>query len=133
MVGLLPGVVVAGIDALIGAAWILIFLFNLLELSGRRKYELGDSSPPSDELVAVVIPARNEEKRIRSCLLSVFEQSQRNLQVIVVDDRSTDRTAEVVSDLIKLDARLSLVRGAGLPEGWTGKPWACHQGQQQAV
>ena len=131
MAGLFPGVV-AGIDALIGAAWILIFLLNILELSGRRKYELSDSSPPSEDLVAVIIPARNEEKRIRSCLISVFEQSQRNLQVIVVDDRSTDKTSEVVSELIRLDPRLSLIRGAELPEGWTGKPWACHQGHEQA-
>jgi chlorobactene glucosyltransferase len=52
--------------------------------------------------------------------------------VLVVDDRSEDRTAELVRRAAQKDVRLLLVEGQPLPEGWLGKPWALHQGAQAA-
>jgi glycosyltransferase involved in cell wall biosynthesis len=127
MVSLFPAAL-AGVDVIIGFVWILIFLLNLGELATYRRYRLTDSAPPTGNLVTVVVPARNEEHRIGPCLSSVLRQTQRNLQVLVVDDRSTDRTADVVREVLRGDARVSLVQGAEPPAGWKGKPWACHQG-----
>jgi chlorobactene glucosyltransferase len=75
-----------------------------------------------------VVPARDEERSIATCVRSLLAQEWLDLEVIVVDDRSTDRTAEIVETIARDDARLRLVRGADLPEGWIGKPWALVQG-----
>lgn len=78
-----------------------------------------------DRQVSVLIPARNEEGSIGACLRSVLAQSHANIEVLVLDDRSTDRTAAIVRAVA--DHRVRLVPGLALPEGWTGKNWACHQ------
>src|SRR5918992_1622344 len=67
-----------------------------------------DSSALRDDLVTVVIPARNEEDFIGRCLDSILAQTERNLQVIVVDGASTDRTAGVVRDYMARDDRVEL-------------------------
>lgn len=63
---------------------------------------------------------------------SILGSSYQPLELLVVDDRSTDATAEVVASLALGDARLRLVRGEALPPGWYGKPWACVQGYRAA-
>ena len=82
----------------------------------------------SREPVSVLIPARNEAGTIGACVASVLAQrGVDDLEVIVLDDGSTDATAAVVRDLAARDARLRLVSGAPPPPGWLGKPYACHQ------
>ena len=63
----------------------------------------------ADELVTVVIPARNEEQAIRACVASIQAQTHRNLQIIVVDGDSEDATASVVKDIAEADPRVELV------------------------
>lgn len=79
-------------------------------------------------LVSVIVPARNEATTITTVISSVLATSYRNVELIVVDDRSTDATAALVRDLASGDPRLRLISGAELPPEWYGKPWACHQG-----
>ena len=86
------------------------------------------AAPP----VSVIVPARNEAPRIERCVRSLLASSYPDFQVIVVDDRSQDATAKIVERIAAHDHRLTLVRGAELPKGWCGKPWACWQGYQQA-
>jgi chlorobactene glucosyltransferase len=76
-------------------------------------------------LISVLIPARNEEETIGACLSGVLAQDYQNLEVIVLDDGSLDATAEIVRSAD--DSRVRLVPGEPLPDGWTGKNWACHQ------
>ena len=59
--------------------------------------------------VTVVVPARNEERSIAACLDSILSQDERDLQVLVVDGASTDRTAGVVRDYIERDPRVELL------------------------
>ena len=70
-----------------------------------------------DDLVTVLVPARNEELSIGPTLDSIGRQTYRNLQIVVVDDGSTDRTAEIVRSRITDDPRIELVpsRRAGIP------------------
>jgi glycosyltransferase involved in cell wall biosynthesis len=83
--------------------------------------------------VSVLIPARDEAASIGGCVASVLAQrAVGDLEVIVLDDGSTDATAAVVRDLADADPRLRLVTGAPLPPGWLGKPYACHQLAAQA-
>jgi chlorobactene glucosyltransferase len=82
-------------------------------------------------LVSVIIPARNEAVNIERCVRSVLETAYGAIEVIVIDDRSSDATPQIVERLARApDAagRLTLVRGTELPEGWFGKPWAVAQG-----
>ena len=73
----------------------------------------------------MLVPARNEEASIADCVDALLAQDYPNLEIIVLDDDSTDRTADIVR--ARRDRRLRLVTGAPLPDGWTGKNWACHQ------
>ncbi len=78
--------------------------------------------------LSVIIPARNEAAVIERCVRSILASTYAPFEVLVVDDRSTDATAEIVGRIAAEDPRLRLVPGAILPEGWYGKPWACVQG-----
>jgi 4,4'-diaponeurosporenoate glycosyltransferase len=78
--------------------------------------------------VTVVIPARDEEASLPLLLASLAGQRVRPGQIVVVDDGSTDGTASIARSF----PGVTLVPGTPLPEGWTGKTWALHQGVQQA-
>jgi len=83
-------------------------------------------------LVSIVVPARDEERSIERCVRSLLAQDLSNFEVIVVDDRSTDRTGEILRELASGDDRLRVIAGEALPEGWVGKPWALVQGAHVA-
>ena len=88
-----------------------------------------DEAPP----VSVVVPARNEEHNIARCVGSLAASDYPNFEIIVVDDRSDDRTAQVARSVETGNAaRIVVIEGAELPEGWLGKPWACEQGGREA-
>ncbi len=75
--------------------------------------------------VSVLIPARNEEASIAACVESVLASRGAELEVIVLDDHSTDRTAEVVREIAARDGRVQLASAPPLPAGWCGKQHAC--------
>jgi cellulose synthase/poly-beta-1,6-N-acetylglucosamine synthase-like glycosyltransferase len=87
------------------------------------------ADPP---LVSVLIPAKDEEASIADCILSVLNQSYLRLEVLVIDDRSEDGTANVVRGIAAQDPRLRLISVKHLPTGWTGKNNALVTGVQQA-
>lgn len=89
----------------------------------------GDREPVLELDCTVVIPARNEELSLPNLLASLRAQTVRAAQVLVVDDQSTDRTAVIA----RADGGVTLVPGNPVPDGWTGKAWACHQGAQLAA
>jgi chlorobactene glucosyltransferase len=98
-----------------------LILWNQRAL-GRPLPRLWDDEAP---LVSVLVPARNEEETIADCLRSLLAQDYPNLEVVVLDDGSTDGTSRIVRTLG--GPRVRLLTGATLPPGWTGKNWACHQ------
>jgi glycosyltransferase involved in cell wall biosynthesis len=77
---------------------------------------------------SVVIAARDEEARIGQTIHHLLTQRGVELEVIVVDDRSTDRAGEILQRLAREDSRLKVKRVDILPEGWLGKCHACHIG-----
>jgi chlorobactene glucosyltransferase len=100
---------------------------------GRTRPNLSDVPPISGIPVTVIVPARNEAGTIETVVRSILGSVYRPVELLVVDDRSTDATAATVERLAAADARVRLVRGAPLPDGWYGKPWACAQGARAAA
>src|SRR5438552_215804 len=82
---------------------------------------------------SVVIAARDEETRIEQTLRHLLAQRGVEAEFIVVDDRSTDRTAEILHRLANEDARVRVKRVEVLPDGWLGKCHACHLGATAAT
>lgn len=77
--------------------------------------------------ISVLIPARNEEANIADALRSVLQSEGIELEVVVLDDGSTDRTAEIVRELARADPRVRIETAQPLPPGWCGKTFACYQ------
>ena len=113
----LTGVLYALRAATIARGWIRIPVVETLEAA------------PS---LSVVVPARNEERSIERCVRSLIAQTARDLELIVVDDRSEDATPAILARLAAEHPRLRIVAGEPLPGGWVGKPWALAQGARAA-
>lgn len=77
--------------------------------------------------VAVLLPVRDEAPRVGACLRALLAQQGVDLEVVVLDDGSTDGTAQVVRRVAAGDPRVRLLTGRPLPNGWLGKPHACQQ------
>lgn len=120
------GVLFGRVLTLVLVGQIGLILFNL-----RAVIRPKASAAVGTRRVSILVPARNEEANIERCLRSLQAQNYPDVEILILDDRSTDRTAEVVALVGGDDARL--VSGAELPNGWTGKNWACHQLAQQAT
>ncbi|MFJ8687062.1 glycosyltransferase [Micromonospora wenchangensis] len=81
-----------------------------------------------DETVAVLLPLRDEADRVTPCLRALLaQQGVSDLRIVVLDDGSTDGTADVVRAVVGDDPRVTLRTGVTPPPGWLGKPYACHQ------
>jgi chlorobactene glucosyltransferase len=89
--------------------------------------------PAAGPLVSLIVPARNEAKNIRRCVESLLAQDYPNLQILVLDDRSTDSTPVILAELAARDSRLVILAGRELPAGWAGKPHALYQAAKSAT
>ena len=78
-------------------------------------------------LVSILIPCRNEQEHIAACLDSILEQKYSPLEILVLDDHSEDNSALILSHYANRHDNVTIIQGDSLPEGWTGKNWACHQ------
>jgi chlorobactene glucosyltransferase len=92
-----------------------------------RKYSLPGHIVKNPPLVSILVPARNEEKNIRRCINSLTKQDYKNIEILILDDNSTDGTSGIVKNIIQRDPRVKLFSGKPLKKGWLGKSWACHQ------
>lgn len=100
---------------------VMIAISNAILMKRMEKFTKVSAKPK----VSVLIPARNEEKSIRECVNSLINQNYQNLEVIVLDDNSTDKTLQILRGI--KSKRLQIIQGNPLPDGWLGKSWACQQ------
>jgi chlorobactene glucosyltransferase len=115
------------------AAGLVMILVNLiLNLKSIKAPSVRSQVPKEPPLISVLVPARDEEANIGVCLESLRKQDYPNFEVIVLDDNSEDRTAEIVREKASMDGRIRLVSGQPLPEDWAGKPFACQQLAREA-
>lgn len=120
------------IAALSLAIWAYCFLFRGGYWRARVEGDEPSPAPAAWPRVTAVIPARNEADSIADSLGSLLIQDYPGrLSIILVDDNSEDATAAIAESLAQRTGSpvpLTILRGAPLPEGWTGKLWALHQG-----
>jgi chlorobactene glucosyltransferase len=110
------------------AIGLIIFMLNLI-LNLRSLKTPPAKSQVSEEapLISVLIPARDEEANIKECLESLQKQDYPNFEILVLDDNSSDDTANIVRRIAATDDRIQFLEGKPLPKGWAGKPYACYQ------
>ncbi|MFW6350835.1 MAG: glycosyltransferase, partial [Bacteroidota bacterium] len=106
---------------------LLVVIFNLL-----TKQWLHPGNPTETPLVSVLIPARNEEKKIGNLIEQLKKQMYPNLEILIYDDLSEDGTYKLAQSYAGTDSRFLIINGIQLPEGWLGKNHACYQLAKQA-
>lgn len=84
-------------------------------------------------LLTICIPARDEAHQIGACVRAALDQDHPEIEVVVVDDGSTDGTGDAARAVAPDDPRLRVVRGSPPPAGWAGKPWACQRAAAEAA
>ncbi|GAA0407430.1 glycosyltransferase [Micromonospora gifhornensis] len=115
--------------------WLLVVLLVVVALTGHTVVNAGrwlrrpaDRPVQTDERVSVLLPLRDEADRVTPCLRALLAQrGVPGLRIVVLDDGSTDGTAEVVRAVVGDDPRVTLRTGVAPPPGWLGKPHACWQ------
>ena len=118
-------------------------LFNLIGvvsmavilLSGLRQIEKLVDLPINldlDQKVSIIVAARNEEQHIRPAIESLLRQEYGNLELLAINDRSTDKTGEILDEFARGDSRLQVTHLTELPSGWLGKNHALQYGAARA-
>ncbi len=111
------------------AVMTLVLVVNLTGFSTLRSGNRPEHCPR----VSILVPARNEAETLDRCLSGLAGQEYPDLEIVVLDDRSTDDTAAIARGWAARDDRMRVVSGAELPDGWVGKAHACHQLAAQAT
>src|SRR5215213_855490 len=114
---------------LIGGIFIVYWLHNQYHLEIVVRPTLPPANAP---LISVCVPARNEERNIQACVESILAQDYPNFEIIVLEDRSTDTTGEILRSLAAQNDELNVISGSDLPKGWAGKPHALFQASAAA-
>ena len=111
------------------AFMLLILLTNLWSTHRARKHNLPSQLPK----VSILVPARNEEVTIETCLRSLLVQDYPDFEVLVLDDQSTDATPLILLRLVAEYPNLIVLNGAPAPQKIAGKNWACAQLAERAT
>lgn len=103
------------------------YFVNCIYFKDISNYKITQKVKKKNPLISILIPARNEEDNIKKCIDSLIAQEYKNIEILVLDDNSTDKTAEIVRSISKEYNFLKLIKGRPLKKGWTGKNYACYQ------
>lgn len=95
--------------------------------------QLKVGAPQKWPKVSVIIPARNEEETIAEALATRLKDDYPEQELIIIDDRSTDRTGEIVEALAKRDSRIKVIHVKEIPPDWIGKLYAMQKGIERAT
>lgn len=117
----------------ITCGWVHRF-YKVKQISRSEYFIRNDKNTDLDSIpaVSILIPAKNEEKNIVRCVESLLDQDHKDVDIIVIDDRSTDATAELVMKITQKDKRVRLLKIDHCPDGWSGKNHALVEGAKLA-
>lgn len=110
--------------------FLLVTLVNVI--TGPRLSHPPKKSRFTNPSISVLVPARNEEHNLPTCLNSLSALDPAPAEILVLDDHSTDKTWEIIQTFASKHKHVRGIRGKALPAGWLGKTWACHQLSQEA-
>ena len=105
----------------------LVSFLNMITAASLPKVKTSYSA-----FVSVLVPVRNEEKNIRNILNDLLDQDYKNIEILIFDDQSDDRTVEIIKEYMEKDTRIQLLHSDFLPVGWLGKNHACHSLSKKA-
>ncbi len=124
---------VAGLSMFGGLAYSFLSLSAVRGLVTLKKLGEVEAGPPERfPLLSVLVPACNEGSTLRQALETLLSQDYPNLELVVVDDRSTDDTPRIVDELAERDPRVVALHVRELPAGWLGKVHALFVGARKA-
>lgn len=104
----------------------------LVALANLRQFQRPRAAAFAGTRVSILIPARNEAATIEAAVRGALASTGVQVEVLVLDDDSSDGTAEIVARLAAADDRVRLLKAPPLAPGWAGKQRACHLLSQQA-
>ena len=114
------------------AAWVVGFGYLIIAINRLPVFRNLQAPMPSVwPRLSVVIPACNEAATLESAVATLLQQDYPDLEIVLVDDRSTDGTGELIDRLAHQDPRIRTVHVETLPHGWLGKVHALHRGVEQ--
>jgi hypothetical protein len=100
----------------------------------RALLPLPDAAPAAPlPTLSVVVPCRDEARGVEAAIRSLLVQDLPGLEIVAVDDRSTDGTSAILDRLAARDPRLRVIHLSALTPGWLGKTHACAAGARQAT
>lgn len=110
----------------------IVFFFLILRFTITLFNFISNPKLPSSpyrysDLVSILIPVKNEGRAVLNLLNSIKEQEYANLEVLILDDNSSDNTVEVCEDFCTYDTRFRIVKGVAHESGWLSKNFSCHQ------
>ncbi len=122
------------IAILIGVTGAWVFLIRSMLASFRHtpyldRFEKRSTDTPK---VSIILPARNEENYIVTCLDSLIRQDYQNYEIIAIDDSSEDNTGKIIKKYAEKNSKIIYVAAQKKPAGWMGKNWACMEGYKKA-
>lgn len=119
---------------LVGVSITWILLTRSMWISFRDSPYLDKFNPVSFEKpkVSVILPARNEESFIEKCLDSLVNQDYENYEIIAVDDRSEDKTGNIIKKYAEKNSKVIHITASQKPDNWIGKSWACFEGYKRS-
>ncbi len=117
----------------VALTWVLLIRSMWATFRSSPFLDKFDSRPHQNPKVSVILPARNEEGFINKCLNSLIEQDYENYEIIAIDDRSGDKTGEIIRKIAQNNPKVKYVLADPKPDGWMGKNWACVEGFKRAA
>ena len=117
----------------VSSTWIILIksmIMTFRESPFLDKFEKKDHVKPK---VSIILPARNEEKFIDKCLVSLLNQDYDNYEIIAINDSSEDSTGDLIKKYAKKYSKIIPVDANPKPVGWVGKNWACMEGYKKAT
>ncbi len=125
--------VLSAILVAVSITWILLIRSMWISFRDSPYLDRFTPKPNQKPKVSVILPARNEEDFIAKCLSSLLDQDYENYEIIAIDDRSEDKTGQIISSFAEKNSKIIHVTAEPKPEKWTGKNWACFEGFKKST